>query len=60
LGDLVTALLDAGLKLTALCEYTYCKGFNPYPDMSEPPERRMTSKPVMPPIPLIFAVSAQK
>ena len=60
LADVVSALLDAGLSLTALREYPYSNGFAPYPDLVELPGRRMAFKPDMPKIPLMFAVTAQK
>jgi hypothetical protein len=60
MADVVSALLDAGLSLMALREYPYSNGFSPYPDMVELPGRRMTFKPDMPMIPLMFAICAQK
>lgn len=61
LAEVLTALLDAGLTLTAVREYPYSNGFKPFPDhMVELPERRMTFGDGMPKIPLMYAVRAQK
>ncbi len=60
LADVVSALLDAGLSLTALREYPYSNGFSPYPDLIELPGRRMAFQPDIPKIPRMFAVCAHK
>jgi SAM-dependent methyltransferase len=61
LADVLTALLDAGLTLTAVREYPYCNGFVPYPGrMVEGPGRRMTFGEGMPKLPLMYAVRAEK
>lgn len=61
LADVLTALLDAGLTLTAVREYPYSNGFMPYPDhMVEEAGRRMTFGAGMPRIPLMFGVRAVK
>jgi|SRR5690606_5764831 SAM-dependent methyltransferase len=61
LADVLTALLDAGLTLTAVREYPYSNGFKPFPDhMIELPGRRMAFGEGMPAIPLMYAVRAEK
>ena len=60
LANVVSALLDAGLSLTALREYPYSNGFSPYPDLVDLPGRHMAFKPDMPKIPLMFSIRAQK
>jgi len=61
LADVLTALLDAGLRLTTVREYPYSNGFMPYPDyMVETAGRRMTFRAGMPLLPLMFGVRAEK
>ncbi len=61
IADTLSALLEAGLTLTAVHEYPYCNGYKPFPDrMIEGPGRRMTFGEGMPQIPLMFAVRAEK
>ncbi len=61
LADVVNALLQAGLTLTALHEYPYSNGFMPYPEyMVETDGRRMTFGDGMPKIPLMFGLRAEK
>jgi SAM-dependent methyltransferase len=59
-GEVVSALINAGLRITALHEYPYCNGFKPYPSMLELPGRRMKFSEDMPLMPLMFAVCANK
>lgn len=61
LADVLTALLEAGLRITAVREYPYCNGFKPYPEqMIEGPGRRMTFGAGMPVLPLMYGVRAEK
>jgi len=60
LGEVVTALLEADLRLTRLCEWTYSNGFRPYRDMRELPGRRWTLPQGVPNIPLMYGFSATK
>jgi len=60
-AEVVSALLDAGLTLTALREYPYSNGFMPYPEhMVEQPGRRMTVGPDLPQIPLMYGLRAER
>lgn len=60
LADVVGALLEAGLSLTALHEYPYCNGFKPFPIMIEKPGRRMVFPDDMPLLPLMYGLVAQR
>jgi len=57
-GDVVTALADAGLTLAALREYPYMNGAKLYSAMRELPGRRMTLPDGVPNAPLMYAVLA--
>lgn len=57
-GDIAGAVLDAGLRLTALREYPYSNGFKRFPDMRELPGRRFTMPEGMPDIPMMLGLSA--
>ncbi len=59
-GDIVTALLDAGLRLTALREYPYSNGFRRFPDMRELPGRRYAMPEGKPDIPMMLGLRAEK
>lgn len=60
IADTVTALLDAGLRLTALREYPYSNGFRPYANMVQIPGGRWTFADEIPVMPLMFAVRAER
>jgi SAM-dependent methyltransferase len=59
IGEVVTALLEAGLQLTALQEYPYSNGFKPFNEMREA-ERRWYLPEGTPNLPLMYAISARK
>lgn len=59
-GDLVTAVLDAGLRLTALREYPYSNGFKRFPDMRELPGRRYAMPEGKPDIPMMVGLRAER
>jgi SAM-dependent methyltransferase len=59
-GDIVTALLEAGLQLTALREYPYSNGFKRFPDMREIPGNRFAMPEGKPDIPLMLGITARK
>ncbi len=59
-GEVVSALLHAGLRLTALEEWTYSNGFRPFPRMRELPGRRWAVPDGVPNIPLMYGFSATK
>jgi SAM-dependent methyltransferase len=60
IGDILTAVLDAGLELTAFREYPYCNGDKFFPDMREIAGRRMIPPDGIPSLPLMFGLAAQK
>lgn len=59
IGEIVTALLKAGLTLETLTEYDYCNA-PIYPEMKRVGERRWTVKDGVPPFPLMYSISARK
>ena len=60
IGDIVGAVLDAGLRLTTFREYPYSNGFRRFPDMRELPGGRFAMPEGMPDIPMMFGLSAEK
>ena len=61
LAEIVTALLDAGLRLLDLREYDFSNGFKPMDDMRELGERRYAMPERLPQaIPLMFSIVAGK
>jgi SAM-dependent methyltransferase len=60
LGETVTALLEAGLLLTALKEYPYANGCKLFESMRETPGRRMAPPENVPDLPLMFGIAARK
>jgi SAM-dependent methyltransferase len=60
IGDIVGAVLNAGLRLTALREYPYSNGFKRFPDMRELPGGRFAMPEGMPDIPMMFGLVAEK
>ncbi len=60
IGDIVMALLDAGLTLSHLREYNYCNGFKPIPDMRDLGQRRYGPPGEAPRnVPLMFSLVAE-
>jgi SAM-dependent methyltransferase len=59
LGQIVTALLEAGLVLTALREYPYSNGYKPFDEMCCE-NRRWYLPDGQPPMPMMYAITAQK
>jgi SAM-dependent methyltransferase len=59
IGEIVTALLEAGLTLTTLKEYPYANGFKPFMDMRED-NRRWFLPEDQPNFPLMYAIAARK
>ena len=59
IGDILTALLAAGLTLTSFQEYPYSNGFKPFTDMRNV-ERRWYLPADQPTIPLMYSITAQK
>ena len=61
LGDIVQAVVDAGLRLETLREYPYANGWKPFHGMRFDPETRRARTPEgVPDLPLMFAVAARK
>lgn len=60
LGELVTALAGAGLRITALKEYPYSNGERHFAGMRERPGRRMVPPEGIPTVPLMYGISAEK
>jgi SAM-dependent methyltransferase len=60
LGEVVTALVAAGLRISALKEYPYANGERPFSGMRELPGRRMVPPEGVPALPLMFGVCAEK
>ena len=57
-GDIVGALLAAGLRLEVFREYPYSNGWKPFSDMRELPGRRMVLPEGMPNIPFMLGLVA--
>jgi 2-polyprenyl-3-methyl-5-hydroxy-6-metoxy-1,4-benzoquinol methylase len=60
LGEVVTALAEAGLRITALEEYPYVNGERKFAGMRELPDRRMVPPEHIPTIPLMYGIRAEK
>jgi hypothetical protein len=60
IGELVQALIDAGLTLTTLREYPYTNGARPFLNMRELPGGRTTTPEQVPSLPLMYSVAARK
>jgi SAM-dependent methyltransferase len=60
IGEVVVALLDAGLILETLREYPYLNGCKLLPGMREFPGRRMVPPEGVPTLPLMFGLAARK
>lgn len=60
IGDVIGAVLGAGLLLTAFQEYPYANGWKPFPQMVDSGNRRMTLPPGEPNMPFMFGLTAQK
>lgn len=59
-ADIVTALLDAGLRLETLREYPYTNGFKPFEDMRELPDGRFAMPEGMPQLAMMYGISVEK
>jgi SAM-dependent methyltransferase len=60
LGEVVTALAGAGLRIIALEEYPYSNGERLFARMRELPGRRMVPPEGVPAVPLMYGISAEK
>jgi SAM-dependent methyltransferase len=59
LGEVVTALAGAGLRITALEEYPYANGEKKFTSMRELPGKRMVPPEHIPTIPLMYSIQAE-
>jgi SAM-dependent methyltransferase len=59
-GEIITALLDAGLSLTAFKEYPYMNGGKLFGDMREAPGGRMYPPDHIPRLPMMYGLSVDK
>jgi SAM-dependent methyltransferase len=60
LGEVVSALAEAGLRLRTLREYPYVNGERPFARMRPAPGRRWLPPADLPPIPLMYGLMAEK
>ena len=60
LGEVVTTLAEAGLRITALEEYPYANGERKFAGMRELPGKRMVPPEHIPTIPLMYGIRAEK
>ncbi len=60
LGDVVTAVAGAGLRIVALEEYPYSNGERHFAGMRELPGRRMVPPEGVPALPLMYGISAER
>ena len=60
LGEVVTALAGAGLRIEVLEEYPYSNGERQFAGMRELPERRMVAPEGVPTVPLMYGIRALK
>ncbi|MFL5732985.1 MAG: class I SAM-dependent methyltransferase [Chloroflexia bacterium] len=60
LGEIVTALLDAGLSIRVFKEYPYSNGCKLFDGMRELPGNRMVPPESAPNVPLMFGIVAEK
>ncbi|MFT7668622.1 MAG: SAM-dependent methyltransferase [Planctomycetota bacterium] len=60
LADTVQALIEAGLRITALREYPYSNGCQVFEGMRELPGRRFTMPEGQPSMPLMFGLTARR
>jgi SAM-dependent methyltransferase len=60
LGEVVSALAGAGLRVTALKEYPYVNGERQFCGMRELPGRRLVPPEGVPAVPLMYGVAAEK
>jgi SAM-dependent methyltransferase len=60
MADILSPLIDSGLRMTALREYPYSNGFKRFADMRELPGGRFTMPEGMPQIPMMLGIVAEK
>jgi SAM-dependent methyltransferase len=60
IGEVATALLDAGMVITALREYPYSNGAKLFDRMLEMPDKRVYPPEDVPNLPLMYSLAARK
>jgi hypothetical protein len=60
LGEVLTALAGAGLRISALREYPYSNGEQHFSGMRQLPGRRMAPPEGVPRVPLMYGLRAEK
>ncbi len=60
LGEVITALAAAGLRIAVLKEFPYTNGERPFSGMRESSGRRMFPPESVPAVPLMYGISAEK
>jgi SAM-dependent methyltransferase len=60
LGEVVTALAEAGLRITALEEYPYANGERKFAGMRELPGNRTVPPEHIPTVPLMYSIRAER
>ena len=60
IGEVVTALAEAGLRITALEEYPYANGERKFAGMRELPGKRMVPPEHIPTVPLMYGIRAER
>jgi SAM-dependent methyltransferase len=60
LGEVVTALAEAGLRITTLEEYPYANGERKFAGMRELPGKRMVPPEDVPTVPLMYGIRAER
>ncbi len=60
LGDIISALVEAGLIVDHFREYTYSNGFRMFDDMQALPGRRWSLSEGAPAFPLMYSIAARK
>ncbi|MCS6939252.1 MAG: hypothetical protein RMJ55_01570 [Roseiflexaceae bacterium] len=60
MGDLISVLLDAGLRLETLREYPYANGFPAFEGTVALPGGRFAPSPDRPVIPMMLGLTARK
>lgn len=60
LGEIVTALIDAGLQIKTLREYPFVNGWRPFEDMRTEPGKRHYPPDHLPALPMMFGIRATR
>lgn len=60
MGQVITALVQAGLVVERFEEYPYANGWKPFKGMRDIGDRRMAPPENLPRIPLMYSLAARK